>query len=283
MFDFSTLQRVVINNEIVSCHKYKDGAEGDVYEIDTMNGALVAKFFSSARLLRYPNTISNEILLLAFLSDNNIAAPIVYGSSNNWICYHHINGEHIIPDLKALQTVVHYLESLYSCNTRQLGFLHLLGFDTMYAELQESKSYEPIYNKILQKELVYLNWETTRPCLSHGDFHHGNMIWTNQHDHLALIDWDEARLAPIEFDISRFFVSHSIYSDMAAADDFLNRCCSKFHIQKDILSFFVHFNAYYCLIRFEKWRNCFWGNNNTRTEKETKEHLKSLIEKSLFI
>lgn len=267
------------NNSIVSVHQLDNGVEGKVYYVVTEQGPMVVKYFSQRRIINYPDTFNKEVELFQLLSSYNVAVPQIYkySRSQNCLCYYYIDGEQIIPNEKEFETIARYLKTMSLCNIAQMRFLPFMSEEYLMQELQIMADYEPFYNSCLKRELIRLRINELSMTLSHGDFHHGNMIWTKNRNHLTLIDWDEALIAPVEFDISRFFVSHSVFSNIQTATVFLSFCEDRFKISKDVLSFFIHFNAYYCLIRYANWTDGFFCRHNIHTKDETKSILEKLI------
>lgn len=264
---------------IISFHRLENGTEGDVYNVVTENFSVVVKFFSKQRLINYPDTLNKEVKLLDYLSSYTMATPKVFKYSNQqkFLCYYYIDGEQVVPNKKEFGVIAQYLKSMSQCNVSQINFLPILSKTVVLQELLGAVNYEPYYNTCLQKELSKLRIGATSLSISHGDFHHGNMIWGKDHNNLTLIDWDEALIAPVEYDISRFFISHAVFSNIQTAQDFITICEECFDVDKEVLSFFIHYNAYYCLIRYRNWSNSYFGKSNVHSTNETREILENLI------
>lgn len=261
------------------------GYEGRVFLLKVNDKSLVLKFYSQTRAQHYPQILNNQTKLLSLLSDNKIGAPTMYDSHRiyNCLCYLYVEGTQIIPNKDDLKKIIHYLKRLKSLDITKFDFLHKISYNDILRELKNTEQYDTFYNVFLQDELQILNSEIPNETISHGDFHHGNMIWSNNSADLTLIDWDEAIIASNEWDISRFFVSHAIYSGIEEAYYFLSLCREEFCINNEILSFYIHYNAYNCLIRFNKWNNCFWGKNNNMTHQQTRQLLKKIITLKLVL
>lgn len=273
------LSDIFIDVPIYSVFQYKNGIEGSVYNVVTERGTMIVKFLGQERIKRHPATMTRQIELLPFLSNKNISAPIIYKHSilNNYLCYYCIEGDHTIPNPPELVTVAQYLKSLSLCDINELSFLPTLSKKTLFDELQSMAYTKPYHNSRLQKELMEIKIDNSHMTVSHGDYHHGNMIWSKDHKTLSLIDWDEALIAPIEYDIARFFVSHAVYSGRPSADSFLNICHELFQVTYAPLIFFIHYNAYFCLTRFRHWTNGFWGEKNNNSEQDTECLLETLF------
>ena len=65
------------------------------------------------------------------------------------------------------------------------------------------------------------------------------MLWSKEGKDLTLIDWDEAMIASTEWDMARFFISHSVYSGLESAHDFLLVCKNSFCIDYELLLFYM--------------------------------------------
>lgn len=278
--EIRVISDIFLGSRIISLSEYESGVEGRIYKIVTENNSFVVKFYSQTRLLYYPSTIKKVVELSDYLMFNGIPIPAVYKQShmNECLCYYHINGEQIIPNEKELYSIALYFKRISECDIPSLKFLPIMSKKTLMQQLYDVESYEPRHNALLRSELMKLVLNSDNMTISHGDFHHGNMIWNKDHSRFTLIDWDEALIAPIEYDISRFFVSHSVYTNIQSANHLLEQCAKLMQVNLMALSFFIHYNAYYCLIRFKKWKRGFWMNNNYHSNEETKIILETLLE-----
>lgn len=266
--------------------KLKLGVENDVFKI-TFNSKeippIVLKISCQQRFDEAQDIYKLQKEALKTLSDsglpvNNILFEKIYKDERKAIeIYKFSEGIPLIPtDTSQLSKVVLALKQIQDVN---ISCIPVKAKKQDYILQINSFSVNNKIKKKLVDEYKNISLKFFDVTLCHGDFQPGNIIWFNGKIN-SIIDWDNICLARPEVDIAHYYSDLKILSNDYMAEEFLRMAIRLPRIDKEVLLFFIHFDAAYTYSNYYKWESGFWGENRTKTNTETDMTLLKILSSS---
>lgn len=225
------------------------------FELESSNGTILCVLRKiGPRVFRLnPKAAAHEFRRLEVLFHSGFAVPkpLCLDPDCQWYVVQLVDGK---PDLNPadmfdhVDQMAHTLAKIHSMPVTDELRENLNGFEsTMPSSAPNSEFGELILNQMAKCQI-----QQSKPVFSHGDFWPGNLLWKDG-QLIAVIDWEEACVAPAGFDlgISRLDVLWAFGKD--ALDRFTQTYQDASGADLTDLSFWDLRAAYRCEGLFEKF------------------------------